>query len=485
MNVEYTVINVHLYCSQSDLLLVVTRGYLFVLPVQKYNLKDQITYEESILYLIFSGGIIHKKCIILLITAIYFFSLYKLYQYLEASIAEDNQISSPPRAYPPYKIYIYDLPSSLNEDLYTEMEKSKDVFTPIYNHGFGKRWYRDTLMTVRNTWQFSLEMIIHSKLKESPYRTLKPDEAQVFYVPFYGAINSLLVGKKYREKRKRIDQVFNYLSNSEYFKQNKTHVMTFGRIEREHLGLFTHKLANRLTYIGIEKELNPATRRRYFSDNVPYILVPYPSYGHFYPNTTEHMIQNVYENEDRDVFILYAGGQRRTDVRGHILDQTRSHTRLGYESFKQKYNQSDAFKHGLHYLTQEYRQNRHTISWMRRSVFCLQPPGDSPTRKSFYDAVVSGCIPVLFSMNLTVKYPFHPRFNHNDFTVTIDTDKVLSGVPIYDMLSMIDKDTIRKKQESLYSVMLAYQYSYPVTSGRHRDAMQYILDKIGELYGLL
>ena len=39
----------------------------------------------------------------------------------------------------------------------------------------------------------------------------------------------------------------------------------------------------------------------------------------------------------------------------------------------------------------------------RRSVFCLQPPGDMPSRKSVFDAILSGCIPVLFHP-LTARY---------------------------------------------------------------------------------
>lgn len=34
---------------------------------------------------------------------------------------------------------------------------------------------------------------------------------------------------------------------------------------------------------------------------------------------------------------------------------------------------------------------------MHQSEFCLQPPGDSPTRRSFFDAMLAGCIPVIFS----------------------------------------------------------------------------------------
>ena len=41
--------------------------------------------------------------------------------------------------------------------------------------------------------------------------------------------------------------------------------------------------------------------------------------------------------------------------------------------------------------------NRVTVECFARSVFCLQPSGDTPTRQSWFDAILAGCIPVFFS----------------------------------------------------------------------------------------
>eukprot|EP00042_Codosiga_hollandica_P049824 m.585258 g.585258 ORF g.585258 m.585258 type:complete len:140 (+) comp57969_c0_seq4:274-693(+) len=66
------------------------------------------------------------------------------------------------------------------------------------------------------------------------------------------------------------------------------------------------------------------------------------------------------------------------------------------------------------------------IAVFERSMFCLQPYGDSPTRKSFYDSLLSGCIPVRFERN--VKYPFDDfLYNIDDISVFIDEQQLLSG----------------------------------------------------------
>lgn len=44
----------------------------------------------------------------------------------------------------------------------------------------------------------------------------------------------------------------------------------------------------------------------------------------------------------------------------------------------------------------------------RRSVFCLEPPGANPIRRSMYDSLLSGCIPVLF-MSAAAFERFLPR----------------------------------------------------------------------------
>ena len=59
------------------------------------------------------------------------------------------------------------------------------------------------------------------------------------------------------------------------------------------------------------------------------------------------------------------------------------------------------------------------------SEFCLQPPGDSPTRKSVFDSLVSGCIPVLFDpFTAYYQYPWHLPEDHGKYSVFIDQEEV-------------------------------------------------------------
>ena len=42
-----------------------------------------------------------------------------------------------------------------------------------------------------------------------------------------------------------------------------------------------------------------------------------------------------------------------------------------------------------------------------RSTFCLEPGGDSPYRKSLWDSLAVGCIPVVFSKYSELTAPWH------------------------------------------------------------------------------
>lgn len=63
---------------------------------------------------------------------------------------------------------------------------------------------------------------------------------------------------------------------------------------------------------------------------------------------------------------------------------------------------------------------------MLRSRFCLQPAGDGQSRKGVWDALLLGCIPVLFRPHLAVQ-PFEADVPYEAFTVTIPEADVIAG----------------------------------------------------------
>ena len=83
----------------------------------------------------------------------------------------------------PFKIFIYNLSSEFN----TQFEPcAKHGSTNLNNSGFGAEVTRKRgEMAIMDTFQYATEVIIHQKLLASPYRTLDPDKADAFYIPYY------------------------------------------------------------------------------------------------------------------------------------------------------------------------------------------------------------------------------------------------------------------------------------------------------------
>jgi hypothetical protein len=118
---------------------------------------------------------------------------------------------------------------------------------------------------------------------------------------------------------------------------------------------------------------------------------------------------------------------------------------------------------------------------MQHSVFCLQPPGDSPSRKSFYDSVMSGCIPVILTDgDRHNPYAFQDLIDYNTFTISIEMDRIAKhDHQISDILQDIPKSKIQKMQDNIRQMARYMQYSLP--SGkkeRENDALQLIFQQL-------
>lgn len=67
------------------------------------------------------------------------------------------------------------------------------------------------------------------------------------------------------------------------------------------------------------------------------------------------------------------------------------------------------------------------IAIKEQALFCLEPGGDSPYRKSVFDDLSSGCIPVVFSPYLQLVAPWHWGHFRNESQVYINREDYLEG----------------------------------------------------------
>jgi len=123
------------------------------------------------------------------------------------------------------------------------------------------------------------------------------------------------------------------------------------------------------------------------------------------------------------------------------------------------------------------------------SVFCFNPPGDTPTRKGLFDSLLAGCIPVVFDDASLSMYRWHiPNPHELSISIPVQLDKMpaVFGGPtgefnVLDYLASISPAKIRKKQEAIHRIAFSLQYSEdptPESSSRH-DAFDIAMAGLG------
>jgi hypothetical protein len=89
--------------------------------------------------------------------------------------------------------------------------------------------------------------------------------------------------------------------------------------------------------------------------------------------------------------------------------------------------------------------------------FAFQPPGVTPTKKPFFDALLSGCIPVIFQPRFDI--PFSHMLNYHDFTVYVDPVEILdTGVDIVQVLRRMPWRQVKHMQKTIKMIAKFLQY---------------------------
>ena len=97
------------------------------------------------------------------------------------------------------------------------------------------------------------------------------------------------------------------------------------------------------------------------------------------------------------------------------------------------------------------------------SSFCLQPRGDTATRRSTFDAVVAGCIPVFFHPDSAyTQYTAHLPEEPERWSVLImHTDVTARNVSIEETLARIPPETVRAMREEVIRLIPRVVYADP------------------------
>lgn len=410
-----------------------------------------------------------------------------------------------------------DLPTRFNDDLIKEcksLNKWFDMCPFVTNSGFGPRvvedprrvlsnnsWYGQVLEIIiyyivlsclcyRNifffvyryvTNQFLLGVIFRARMRQYGCLTNDSSLASAVYIPFYAGLD---VGRHLwgfnvtvRDSLAR-DLIELVRSRHEWTRMSgRDHFLVGGRTgsdyrrETDEDSDWGNKLmmlpeSKNMTLLSIESTM-------YRND----FGVPYPTYFHPKKLVEVEQWQEHVRRQPRKHLVSFVGAPRPGSE-----DSIRS----------QLINQCVRAPHGkCNLLRCTYGHNKcedpaEVIRVFTDSVFCLQPPGDSFTRRSTFDSILAGCIPVFFHPGSGyTQYAWHFPKDYSKFSVFIPEDDVHNrNVSVVRVLSRVSEAETQAMRTEV--VRMIPRIVYADSSGDDRPdfedafdvAIKSVLDRI-------
>ncbi|XP_030534163.1 probable arabinosyltransferase ARAD1 isoform X2 [Rhodamnia argentea] len=96
---------------------------------------------------------------------------------------------------------------------------------------------------------------------------------------------------------------------------------------------------------------------------------------------------------------------------------------------------------------------------MRRSIFCLSPAGDTPSSARLFDAIVSGCIPVIVSDELEL--PFEGILDYRKIVLFVSSSDAVQPGWLLTYLRNVSSAQVRRLQNNLAKYSRHFIYSNP------------------------
>ncbi|CAL4912546.1 unnamed protein product [Urochloa decumbens] len=369
-------------------------------------------------------------------------------------------------------IYMYNLPPRFNADIIRDCRKTDDhwgdLCASLSNAGLGRALADDGgVFTGEAGWydtnQFALDAIFHDRMKRYECLTNRSSAAAAVFVPFYAgfdfaryhddgaardaASTDLMVWLTGQfQWGRRMGGLDHFLvagrTGFDFFRRGISDVDT-GRGN----GLLM-RAARNMSVLVLESTL------RHGGD----YAVPYPTY--FHPRSDA----DVLRWQDR------VRGQRRTRLMAFVVapgPDTPVNIRVRDHVITQCKASSACAMLGCARSPGSSRCHTHTpaniMRLFQKASFCLQPPGNSWTRRSVFDSMVAGCIPVFFhAASAYRQYRWHLPKRHLDYSVYIpDADVRERNVSIEAVLRAIPPATVERMREEVIKLIPTVIYADP------------------------
>ncbi|KAM1483794.1 hypothetical protein TB2_035054 [Malus domestica] len=386
-------------------------------------------------------------------------------------------------------IYVHDLPSRFNEDMLKEcrsLSRWTNMCKFTTNAGLGpplenaEGVFGDTGWYATN--QFAVDVIFNNRMKQYECLTNDSSLAAAIFVPFYAGfdIARYLWGFNISRRDAASLDLVDWLTKRPEWSimGGKDHFLVAGRITWDFRRLSEEESdwGNKLLFLPAAKNMSMLVVES-SPWNANDFGIPYPTYFHPAKDADVFIWQERMRRLKREFLFSFAGAPRPDNpksIRGKIIDQCRS-SKVG------KLLECDFGESKCHSPSS-------IMHMFQRSLFCLQPQGDSYTRRSAFDSMLAGCIPVFFHPGSAyTQYTWHLPKDYTRYSVFIPEDDIRKrNVSIEETLSRITPEQVKKMREEVISLIPSLIYADPRSKlGIFRDAfdvsVQAVIDKVTKL----
>ncbi|XP_078446416.1 xyloglucan galactosyltransferase XLT2-like [Wolffia australiana] len=362
------------------------------------------------------------------------------------------------------RVFVYDLPPALNRDLVAgcaHLSPFGSRCAALSNHGFGPPAHdlaRAVPPALLPAWfatdQFSAELIFHRRMLSSRCRTHDPTRAAAFFVPFYGGLalgQFLWTNATAADRDRHARLLLDWLRAQPAWARSGglDHFLVLGRISWDFRraadsgwgsSLLTMPAMANATRLLIER--NPW-------DGMD-VAVPYPTGFHPRSGADVAAWQAFVLQRRRRTLFAFAGGPRaavKDDFRG-VLMRVCGAAGGACRSVG---------------CAPERCGGGAAVALFLDAGFCLQPRGDSFTRRSVFDCMVAGAIPVFFwRRSVERQYEWFLPEEVGEFSVFVDAGMVRNGsVDVGAVLGGIGEERARKMREKVVGLLPRIVYALP------------------------
>uniref|UniRef100_A0ACD5TSR1 Uncharacterized protein n=1 Tax=Avena sativa TaxID=4498 RepID=A0ACD5TSR1_AVESA len=378
-------------------------------------------------------------------------------------------------------VYMYDLPPRFNADLARDcrrLSSSTDMCRHLVNDGFGPAITDGGSLPESGAYatdQYMLDLIFHARMRRYECLTADPAAATAVYVPFYAGFDlAMNMDKSDLSERDALpqDMVDWLVRRPEWHAMGgRDHFMLASRPTWDFLRGPDGGWGNALmTYPAIRNMTVLAWEASPWHGND--FAVPFPS--HFHPTSDADVVswQSRMRRQERRLLWCFAGGSRpdsRKTGRNQIIEQ------CGRSSRCAMLGKAAATKTPGEYLPS------HAMRLLESAEFCVQPRGDSYTRKSTFDSILAGCIPVfLHPISAYVQYTWYLPRDYRTYSVFIPQADVNGrNASIEEVLKKIPPAKVAQMREEVIRLIPTVMYRDPAAKGmKFKDAFDIAVERV-------